>query len=702
MAVGSFLGGRLADRVRSPLLAYAVLEGSIAIVVLLTPALFIGLDAVYRSFYQGAELDATLLGVLKLLLSVIALAPATVLMGATLPALTRYLSTTHVETGHQFGRLYAANTIGGILGSALSGYVLIELLGLSVTLVLGACLSGSAALAALLLRRQVLPRRLHAVVPLTAPSAQTAPRTLVLLTAFISGCTSLGYQVLWTRLLSSGTDNSTYVFTTILVLFLTGIAVGARLHGMGLGRHLDRLDLLGGSQVLVAFLSIAGAWIIGSLGFGGARLIVVLVATIVMGFALPVAAGLVSRDDRRIGSDAGLLLAVNMIGVIVGTSLVPFVLIPLVGTMHGVLLLGAVNALFGALLLASLRPRTVRRFAMGAASGLVLVAVIGPFVVPQMIRYPHAVEVAKAGELFDAAEDEIAAVEAGSIDGKQRLWVAGVSMTQLTVDAKLMALLPLMTRPSAERMLIVAFGMGSSFRSALRAGLRTDAVELVPSVPRMFHYYYSDASEVLSDPRGRLIIADGRNYVELADERYDIVVVDPPPPVRSSGTGVLYSRQFYQAAASRLNDGGVMMEWMPYGQKLDEFRAQVHTFLSVFPHSMYVLSPVDLGVFMLGSRQPFGLKSDAVASVLNRAGVMADIASSPDAPGSSVTFWQRTLPQLVLMTDRVAHEFADEAPVITDDRPFTEYFLLRDMFGSPSPELTRETVVKAVNAMPDR
>ncbi len=114
-------------------------------------------------------------------------------------------------------------------------------------------------------------------------------------------------------------------------------------------------------------------------------------------------------------------------------------------------------------------------------------------------------------------------------------------MTLLTVDAKLMPILPLIARPESERALVVAFGMGSAYRAALIAGLRTDAVELVPSVPEMFGWYYPDADEVLANPNGRVIIADGRNHLELTDERFDIIVTDPPPPIESSGAAVISS-----------------------------------------------------------------------------------------------------------------------------------------------------------------
>ena len=155
---------------------------------------------------------------------------------------------------------------------------------------------------------------------------------------------------------------------------------------------------------------------------------------------------------------------------------------------------------------------------------------------------PNEARIADAGRtVFESREDEIASVQAGQDSATPELWVGGTSMTLLTVDAKLMPILPLIARPESERALVVAFGMGTAFRSALIAGLRTDTVELVPSVPKMFGYYYDDADQVLADPNGRVVIADGRNHLELVDERFDIIVTDPPPPIQSSGVSVISS-----------------------------------------------------------------------------------------------------------------------------------------------------------------
>ena len=127
-------------------------------------------------------------------------------------------------------------------------------------------------------------------------------------------------------------------------------------------------------------------------------------------------------------------------------------------------------------------------------------------------------------------------------------------------------------------------------------------MELVPSVPRMFHWFYPDADAGAGEPATvEVIIADGRNHVELTGETYDFIVVDPPPPIESSGVSVISTLEFYRAAKARLTPDGVMMQWVPYGQTLDEFLAHVRTFLAVFPNVRVIAGPGGNGYYMIGS-----------------------------------------------------------------------------------------------------
>ena len=268
MALGSVLGGQLADKSRSPLRLYGLIELALVGVVLATPVAFRLLHGIYRSAYGSLETSPGALTVIRFALALLALAPATVLMGCTMPILSRFLARRSDELGKVFGELYAVNTLGAILGTVLAGFFLIEILGLTGTLWVGALCTFAAGLIAL-----VLDRRLTKMSTDRASDGSTVADeptingagddgrnarnwTLALCSAFVMGLTSLGYQVLWTRMLSSGTGNTTYVFAVILVIFLFGIAFGANLIGRR-SRHLAHpIRLLGMAQLAIALLAI--------------------------------------------------------------------------------------------------------------------------------------------------------------------------------------------------------------------------------------------------------------------------------------------------------------------------------------------------------------------------------------------------------------------------------------------------------------
>jgi spermidine synthase len=696
MAIGAAIGGRIADRVRSPLRFYGFLEIALVVVVLVTPLTFGLIHEAYRGLYSSLE-GTPWLAVARLVLAVLALAPATVMMGATFPSLVRHLTRSE-GVSEAFGRLYSANTLGAVAGTLLAGLVFIELYGLSGALRIGALASGTAGVIALwLARRQPIdqsaevPSRSAPGVPATSnPGTERRPIPwLPLVIAFVSGLTSLGYQVTWTRLLASGTGNLTYVFTVILALFLIGIALGATIFGSVRTRIKDPVRVLAWTQFAVAILAIAGLILvisqpreldlsrpfisISALVTGAFA--VVLPVTIVMGIAFPTASELLRAGHGRAGEASGLLLASNTTGAIIGSLFIPFVLMPTIGSPMIVVVLAGMNVALGLAL--AYRARPIAR-ATAIAGAVVAIGIAVVVATPGLIVQPNEALIhSKGWQLFDSREDEIASVQAGQKSATAELWVGGTSMTLLTVDAKLMPILPLIARPDSERALVVAFGMGTAYRTALIAGLRTDAVELVPSVPKMFRYYYGDADAVLADPNGRLVIADGRNHLELVDEQFDIIVTDPPPPIQSSGVSVISSLEYYQQGHRHLTPGGVMMQWTPFGTSANELKDHIRTFTTVFPHVTAVRGPGGYGFYMLGSDEPIELSPDIASEVLARPGILDDISSAFDSPAKTVDDWLAVIDRQFWMADDELRAYAGPGPLITDDAPRPEYFLLR-------------------------
>jgi spermidine synthase len=695
MAIGAAIGGRIADRVRSPLRFYGLLEIALVVVVVVTPFTFRLINEAYRGIYPSLE-GTPALALARLVLAVIALAPATIMMGATFPALVRHFTRTS-ELGQAFGRLYSANTLGAVAGTLIAGIALIELFGLSWALRIGAACSAIAGIVALWLARDdtgIAPTR-----PAPAPetTASPGPRTvaaipwLPLLVAFLSGLTSLGYQVTWTRLLASGTGGLTYVFTVILALFLIGIALGAALFNTFRPRIKDPVRILAWTQFAVAVLAIGGLVLVISqpreldpsqpyVSIGalfGSAILVVLPVTIVLGIAFPTSSELLKDQRAHAGTASGLLLASNTFGAILGSLVIPFVLMPAIGSPSIIVLLALANVALGIGLALRARPPSRVTAVAGLAAALAIALMAAS---PGRVVQPNEALIAARGwQLYEAREDEIASVQAGKKDVTAELWVGGTSMTLLTVDAKLMPILPLIARPDSDRALVVAFGMGTAFRSALIAGLETDAVELVPSVPKMFGHYYPDAEEVLADPRGRVIVADGRNHLELTPDRFDIIVTDPPPPIQSSGVSVISSLEYYQQGRAHLTDGGVMMQWTPFGTSESELKEHIRTFASVFEHVTAIRGPGGYGFYMLGSSQPIEISPDATRRILGLPGVLQDISSAYDSPASTVDEWLTVLEGQAWIADAQLRAYVGDGPLITDDQPRPEYFLLRGL-----------------------
>jgi spermidine synthase len=405
-----------------------------------------------------------------------------------------------------------------------------------------------------------------------------------------------------------------------------------------------------------------------------------------MGLTFPATSALLGEGAEHAGRESGQLLAANTLGAIAGSFLVPFVVIPVLGSPSATAALAGVNIAIG-LGLAALTVRLVR-IRVGVIGAMAVVALLGSILRPGLITDPTLARVdAMGGTIFQSAEDEIAAVQAGRAgpagDWRQ-LWVTGTSMTVLTIDANLMPILPLMARPDAEDALVVAFGMGSSFRTALVAGLETDAVELVPSVPDMFGWFHPDAEVVKADPKGEIIIADGRNHLELTDRRYDIIVTDPPPPIESSGAAVISSYEYYLAGRDRLTQAGIMMQWVPLRPRSEDLRAHLRTFRAVFPSMVVALGPGRHGVFMLGSSEPITFDESAIRAVIDRPGVLDNLNETGDTPVRTTDEWVDLTPQLIWLEDDEIDTYVGPGPKVTDNRPYSEYFILRRLFGLDS------------------
>jgi predicted membrane-bound spermidine synthase len=258
--------------------------------------------------------------------------------------------------------------------------------------------------------------------------------------------------------------------------------------------------------------------------------------------------------------------------------------------------------------------------------------------------------------------------------GRSRaLLVNGMSMTGITPITKFMSHLPLaFLRHAPQRGLVICFGMGTTFRSMHAWGIETTAVELVPSVPDFFADFHTDASVLLASPRAHVVVDDGRRFLDRTVDKYDVVVIDPPPPIEAAGSSLLYSREFYQSIRPHLVEGGIVQAWIPGGE-MKVVAAFMLALRDVFPYVRVFPSIAGWGGHLLASAQP----------ILDRTGAEMETRMPPAARADLVEWGPYATPaeqfDAVLRT-----EDPPDWPVLkglgsplVDDRPVNEYFLVR-------------------------
>jgi spermidine synthase len=215
--------------------------------------------------------------------------------------------------------------------------------------------------------------------------------------------------------------------------------------------------------------------------------------------------------------------------------------------------------------------------------------------------------------------------------------------------------------------------MGTSYRSLLSWGISVTAAELVPSVPKMFPYFHSDAQQWLNSPRSKIVIDDGRRYLERSSAHYDVITVDPPPPVQAAGSSLLYTKEFYAIIQQRLAPGGILQQWLPEGDP--EVRASVTRALTEsFPYvRVFAYSP-EWGYHFLASNHPIPQRSPAeLAKRLPPAAVRDIVEWLPSLDAEHIFL-------TVLLGERSPADViaaSPQTPAMQDDRPFNEYFLIR-------------------------
>ncbi|MEE4272592.1 MAG: fused MFS/spermidine synthase [Thermoanaerobaculales bacterium] len=650
LGIGSLLGGRIADRLRRPALAIAVIELALVVLAPLLALALVRVPVVAAGWLPAAasSTDAPFL-ISRLALALVLLVTPTTLMGATYPILVR-AAARDVDTLHRgIGRLYAVNTLGGVAGVVLAAFAILPVWGIPGSVAAAATANGVAAAAALLAHR-------IGNQP-SAPQTETAagpplPWTL-LAAAAGSGAVVLGAETLWHRALKMVLANSTATLGLLLALTLAGLGLGAaigtpllrrqrplawwtRLQLAAVGLTVVQACLMSEIAVLARFLRPDTGWarvLVPPLTVGGA---VILPVALLFGAAWPLllAAATPTVDDggRRIGR----MGIANAFGAAAGAAVVGMVILPAVGLGRSMLLIGAAGAAVVLLALAApLGPVLQslvrgRRLATGAAVVLTLAALAAPnfgqVLLPSLTRDDDRIVLS----YHETASGTVVVTEEPST-GARGMYVDNNAVIGATYDAlkvaRMLGLVPTLLHPEPRRVLVIGFGAGVT--TATVAGdsrvESLDVVEIVPGVVEAADLFGELNHHVARDPRLTIHANDGRNHLLLHPGPWDIITCDPVHPL--FGSSPLYSLEFFTLARSRLARGGVVCQYLPLHRMPDDaFRRAIATFQTAFPDSWVFFG---LGHAMLvGSDGPLDLDWERWLTGIEHHALRDDLATS--------------------------------------------------------------------------
>lgn len=704
MALGSYLIGRLSRHSRDPLRLYALLEVGVAVTAVGLTALLLNLAPFYQQFYNLLQGNRGALTVFQSFMAFALLLVPTSLMGGTLPVLSAYTRRFGMGFAPRVGILYGLNTLGAVVGVLSSGFVLIGELGETASFLIGAALTLLvAAWAFVLSARGGRQLSAPADTPIPHPGAAISPyppgvRRLVGIAYLLSGFASMAYEVAWTRMFQIQVGTSIYAFSLMLAFYLAGIGLGSLLGGKLLGGIRHPLRALGVAQVAIAGYSILGLYIgtlfdpvthVLHLTEGNVLimpLLVVFPITLVLGAMFPLVSRCYVASEADVGRAVGRLYSLNTLGCIAGSLACGFLLIGLFGTRGTILLLAAVNVAIAAAFVLAETGYTRRRMVwpgLAVVLAMLLLAAWSPD--PFRVAIDRAlaqIQIPDRMEIYyhqESATATTTAVGAGKDLQARRLLVNGIGMSNLCIETKLIAHLPMMLHPKPRDVLVICFGMGTTVRSVrIHKDAQCDTVELVPEVFDCFKYFHDDAAEVFADPRIQRYVDDGRNFLLVRPKKYDVINIDPAPPVWSAGTVNLYTREFFELCKERLSEEGILCLWIPPVQA-SEVRLIMKTFHTVYPHTQVWRAPrwPYAGFFMMGFKNPQGPRHEGFRKLAEEEAVLADLnewAFEPPVPALDA------LRGLFLMSPEQVGSFVADVPLITDDHPRTEFPLWRSMF----------------------
>ena len=647
LAAGSALMSRWSTRIANPLLGYALVEAIIGVLALVFHEAFVGATGfAYATLLPALDSD-TLALLAKLSVSVLLILPQSMLLGMTFPLMSGGLVRSHpASSGESVAMLYFTNSIGAAVGVLVSGFVLIEWLGLPGTLRFAGVINLVLAGGVWMLARPVRTAPREAVAPEEPDAAR-----MLLAVAFFTGLASFIYEIAWIRMLALVLGSSTHSFELMLSTFILGLALG----GLAVRRLVDASAnverLLGWVQVMMGLLALSTLLVydatFGLMEFmmkGLARTdagyfffnltgqsisaLVMLPAAICAGMTLPLITGALLR--RGAGEAAiGKVYAANTLGAIAGVLFAVHAGLPLLG-LKGALVVGSlVDAALGLVLLWRFVPGTRQWAGAAVACALLFLPItlaweLDPHKMTSGVFRHGEIESSRTAKILYQKDGKTSTVHLVDYSGTYSIRTNGKSDGSITmvggyrgtdeITMVLTGAIPLALKPHAKSAALIGIGTGLTMHTLLQSLEieQVETVEIEAAMAEASRGFSPRNGAAFADPRGSIIIDDAKSFFSTHNRRYDIVISEPSNPW-VSGVASLFTEEFYRRIRTHLNPGGILVQWFQLYEIDTSLVASVMGALGgTFPHYA-VFAPSDHDLLIVASESPLDLPITAKA-----------------------------------------------------------------------------------------
>ena len=651
MCLGSLLLPRVISAREHPMRVYAFLELGIGVLGIV----LLGIMPLVGSVYMKWAGIGTTGIVLRAIAAAICLLPPTVLMGATLPAISRWVKATP-EGISWLGFFYGGNIAGGVIGSLTAGFYLLRVHDVMIATFAAVTLNVAVAAIAIALSGRTTYTAEGSQVSTAVGSGNWAVYTTIAL----SGLTALGSEVVWTRILSLHFGATVYTFSLILAVFLVGLGIGSTAGAITARDSTSPRRALGWCQLgICAAMAWAAYMNTESLPYWPTNpsistspwytlqldlvraFWVVLPGAVLWGASFPLALGAVASTDQDSARLAGGVYAANTVGAIVGSLVVSFLFVPWIGTSHSQQVLIVVSAISALLMLepsyAGAAVDGKKSWNVGAtallAGAMVVAGLLARSVHPLpglLVAYGRyaATRIGQADIIYSGEGLNATVAVSQLSNGVLNYHNAGkVQASSEPQDMRLQRMLGHLTTliPSnPKRVVVIGCGAGVTAGAvSIDPALEQETIaEIEPLVPKVVSTYFAEHNfDVVRNPKVRIHIDDARNYLQTTDEKFDAVTSDPLDPW-VKGAAMLYTKEFFEEVRRHLNPGGAVTLFVQlYESNTAAVKSEIATFLDVFPNGV-VWGNTNEGrgydLVLLGTVDPVKIDVDAVQAKLER------------------------------------------------------------------------------------